>query len=656
MNSRHDCSDFKRESIELWNFTNATHVIALTQFGQSTITTIPELLNQVSLYYSSLCNHSTTLALQWPKMAPSRAPLMELSVQFRNHRSMSARQQTYGKHRRPAGAQDPIWESTGDEETAVTKSNKPYNRSSLLDDDQLASSFEKLVVASHNTIPESKSTELKSQDSPGLLEARLTTSDSQGTPTFTKNCVGELESSNVPSLAKPVLGKLDSQNHDAADTSHTPPTSSDHLAPTSRVTRRTKETSPLLPELDVTALLRESYAHTNNTKSFPQIIPFNDFAAKLNKQFTIKKLSDGSFGDVYKLVAHSSTKSSSKDRLEQLGGGVLKVMPLAGNTGFGSRKFSRVDNVVSEVKVLRRLDALHGFTRFRDVHVVQGRYPDSFLDAYNVFDEEVRECGAPNPVKFTERQFYAVIEMDDAGEDLEECLLGPNIFQIHDIFWAATIILAHGESQVEFETRDMHAGNICLRPFTHNGTMDISDHQLSSWSKNQVRHLGLTETRVTLIDYTLSRASMEDGSVAFYDLSKARTMLMPANDKPLTLQQRAYAQTYELVRAASAKSKKKEDWSLFVPRTNVAWLSYLLTSLLEIRDPDYPEASNEACIQAQDTMLGKLQCVVRALRLATSGGDAGAGSAEALLALALRSQWLNRSEIEWYSQRLESEL
>ena len=55
-------------------------------------------------------------------------------------------------------------------------------------------------------------------------------------------------------------------------------------------------------------------------------------------------------------------------------------------------------------------------------------------------------------------------------------------------------------------------------------------------------------------------------------------------------------------------------------------------------------------------MLGKLQCVVRALRLATSGGDAGAGSAEALLALALRSQWLNRSEIEWYSKRLESEL
>jgi hypothetical protein len=78
--------------------------------------------------------------------------------------------------------------------------------------------------------------------------------------------------------------------------------------------------------------------------------------------------------------------------------------------------------------------------------------------------------------------------------------------------------------------------------------------------------------------------------------------------------------------------------------------------MLEIRAPDFPEASNAACIKAQEAMLKKLESVVRALKLAVSGGDAGVGSAEELLALALRSQWLNRSEIEWYSQRLESEL
>jgi hypothetical protein len=581
---------------------------------------------------------------------------MELTLQVHNRRKMSARQQTYGKHRRLAVAQAPIWEPTGDEETAVTKSSKPCARSPSLDSvDQIANRLDNLVIASRNTILESKSTELESQNSPDLLDSRLAIADVQGTPTIAKHVFEKLESSGIPSLVKPVLDNVDSQN--AADGSHTTPAPQNQLVPTNRATRRTNKSCILPLELDVTALLHESSAHTKNTKSTSDIITFHDFAAKLNKQFDIKKLSDGSFGDVYKLIPHSSTKSSSKDRLEQLGGGVLKIMPLAGNTGFGSRKFSRIENVVSEVKVLRRLDALHGFTRFRDVHVVQGRYPDSFVEAYYTFDQEVRPCDAPNPVKFTEKQLYAIVDMDDAGEDLESCLEAPNIFQIHDIFWATAIVLAHGETKVEFEARDMHVGNICVRPFTRNGSMDIPGHLLSGWSKDQVRHLGLTETRIALIDYTLSRARMTDGSVAFFDLSKKRSMLIPAADgKPLTLQQRAYAQTYDLVRAASARSSKKEDWSLFVPRTNVAWLSYLLTSMLEIRAPDFPEASNAACIEAQEAMLKKLESVVRALKLAVSGGDAGVGSAEELLALALRSQWLNRSEVEWYSQRLESEL
>ena len=565
---------------------------------------------------------------------------MELSLQVHNRRKMSARQQTYGKHRRLAVAQAPIWESTGDEDTAVTNSNKLCARSPSLDsDDQLANRLENLVINSRNTIPESKSTNLESQDSPDFLDSRLAIPGFQGAPT----------------IAKPVLDNVDLQN--AADGGHTTPAPPNQLLPTHRATRRTNKSCILPLELDVTALLHESSAHTKTTKSASDIITFHDFAAKLNKQFAIKKLSDGSFGDVYKLIPHSSTKSSSKNRLEQLGGGVLKIMPLAGNTGFGSRKFSRVENVVSEVKLLRRLDALHGFTRFRDVHVVQGRYPDSFVQAYYTFDQEVRPCEAPNPVKFTEKQLYAIVDMDDAGEDLESCVEGPNIFQIHDIFWATAIVLAHGETKVEFETRDMHVGNICVRPFTRNGSMDIPDHLLSGWPEDQVRHLGLTETRITLIDYTLSRARMTDGSVAFFDLSKKRSMLIPAADgKPLNLQQRAYAQTYDLVRAASARSSKKEDWSLFVPRTNVAWLSYLLTSLLEIQDPDFPKASNAACMKAQEAMLKKLESVVRALKLAVSGGDAGVGSAEELLALALWSPWLNRSEIEWYSQRLESEV
>lgn len=626
---------------------------------------------------------------------------MELSSQGQNRRKMSARQQTYGKHRRAVAGQAPIWETPRDEVKAIEKSSTPPGWPLLDVDEQLTAGVGNLAIASHETTATLGFGEIDSQNTPDLAVK----ADSKNTPTVAKHALEKVASTNTPNLAKaateefeskpastftsPVLANFDSQNTSTVakrtlrkanssttttfwkpvlwevDSQDTPapakPAEPTKFLPTKRVTRHTNKIAPLPIQVDISALLKESFAHTKSaTKTFVEVTTFQDFAAKLNKQFAIKKLSDGSFGDVYKLITHSSTKTSSKNRLEQLGGGVLKIIPLASRTGFGSRKFSRVENVLSEVKVLRRLDALHGFTRFRDVHVVQGRYPDSFVDAYVDFGRTVRQCDAPNPVNFTDSQRYAIIDMDDAGNDLES-LSEPNIFQIHDVFWAAAIVLAHGENTVEFEARDMHIGNICIRPFIRSGTMNVPNHLLSGWSTHQARHLGLAEIRVTLIDYTLSRARMEDQSVAFVDLKDSKFLFPKPGQEPVNIQQRAYAQMRDAVRAASAAAgtSKKEDWSLFAPRTNIAWLSYLLATLLQRLDHKVPEASNEACEQAQTVMLGKLQGVLGALEKAARGGDgenAGFGSAGELLEGALGSGWLRREEVEWYVQQLESEL
>lgn len=427
-----------------------------------------------------------------------------------------------------------------------------------------------------------------------------------------------------------------------------------------RVTRATnKVLAILLPKaVDVTALLAESYAHTKSTtKASVEIITFREFGAKLNKHFAIKKLSDGSFGDVYKLVTHSSTKSTSKNKLELLGGGVLKIIPLAAKTGLGSRTFSRVENVLSEVKVLRALDSLHGFIRFRDVHVVQGRYPDSFVNAYVDFANNVRPSDTTNPAKFTDSQIHAIIDMDNAGTDLGSFESLNNIFQVYDIFWATVIVLANGEKNAEFEARDMHNGNICVRPFRTNGTMDVPDDELSGWSESQARHLGLTEIRVTLIDYTLSRACLEDKSIAFQDLKENKFLFTKPGQKPRNSQQVAYDRMRDAVRAASASNphtSKKEDWSLFVPRTNVAWLYYLLELLLEVK-LNIPEASNAACVRAQLVMRERLEKMLDGLKIGAIGGKKGAGSAEAVLEGVLQSGLLGREEVEWYVKRLESE-
>lgn len=554
-------------------------------------------------------------------MLLSRAPLTEISSsQVNNPRKLAARQQTYGKHRRLATVQASIWEFPVNEDKRIENSKQPANDSPSPDlHDQLANRLEDLAIASH---------------------------DASAKPVLEK--VG---SDDTTIFQKPALGKLDSENRPIP--AKLEPSSNPLARRDSRRARTATHKSVTLPfELDVTALLRESHAYTK--KNLAEIKSFSEFADKLNKQFAIKKHADGSFGDVYKLFAHSSTKSSSKNRLERLGGGVLKIIPLCGKTGPGARKFSRVEDVLSEVRVLRRLDALHGFTRFRDVHVVQGRYPASFAKAFHDYNNEVRESETAPPERFNARQLFAILDMDDAGNDLE-CLLEPNIFQIHDIFWACAIVLAYGEATVEFEARDMHIGNICIRPFIRNGQMDVLEHHVSEWSEDQVRHLGLTGIRVTLIDYTLSRAKLQDGTVAFMDLKNKKFLFPPASKDPATLQQRAYYQMRDVVRAASGG--KTEDWSRFVPRTNIVWLAYLVEKLLGCQAIEVVEESNEYCAEAQSAMREKLRNVLQVLKVSTGEeGGGGVNSAGELLQLALERLWLNKSEVEWYTQQLESEV
>jgi serine/threonine-protein kinase haspin len=203
----------------------------------------------------------------------------------------------------------------------------------------------------------------------------------------------------------------------------------------------------------------------------------------------------------------------------------------------------------------------------------------------------------------------------------------------------------------------MHNGNICVRSITPNGTIEVPDHQLSTWSENQTMHLGLTGMRLTLIDYTLSRARLEDNSIAFQDLKDIKFLFTRPGQQPASIQQRAYDQMRDAVRAASASNtstSKKEDWSLSVPRTNIVWLYYLLTLFLE-HDLWVPEASNAACLRAQDAMRTKLESVLVGLEAGATGEGACFGSAGELLEGVLESGLLGREEVEGYVKQLESE-
>lgn len=242
---------------------------------------------------------------------------------------------------------------------------------------------------------------------------------------------------------------------------------------------------------------------------------FGSWAARGGNMLEVVKIAEGSYGEVYKMRIREEVckQEMSKPKLARLmayGEGVFKVVPLRAAKGAGSRKFTSVDEIVSEVKMLKYLDPIPGFARFRDIHVVQGRFPESFQDAWDHYQKvKPDDCLNPNPANkraYLDTQMWAIIEMDDAGSELEK-FSWSSMFQIYDIFWGVAMALARAEEYALFEHRDLHLGNVCIRTTRPDGSMEPPT-DIEVMSHSQSSGYGLSTLETTIIDYSLSRAEL----------------------------------------------------------------------------------------------------------------------------------------------------
>lgn len=169
------------------------------------------------------------------------------------------------------------------------------------------------------------------------------------------------------------------------------------------------------------------------------------WAERVAGVFKVIKVAEGSYGEVFKLE-----KRSTPQRRDAYEGGIFKLIPLRAKSST-SKSQTSLEALVREVRMLKHMDPIPGFARFRDVTVLQGPYPLSFAEAYDGYrSRTASDAFSPKPSTYPNDQLWAMIEMDDAGKDLET-LTTPSAYQIFDIFWLTCCALSYAEEHTEFE-------------------------------------------------------------------------------------------------------------------------------------------------------------------------------------------------------------
>ena len=309
----------------------------------------------------------------------------------------------------------------------------------------------------------------------------------------------------------------------------------------------------------------------------------------------IEKQGEGSFGEVYRATYGEQSV-------------ILKLIPMRAQSGQGSRKHTTIQDALSEVQLLARMREVPGFVDFRSAQVVSGRLPKQFLAAWDKYKRggEVVEAKNPNYLStYPVNQLWLLIEMGDAGRDLDRYrprnTLSPpksNILSVQrswDIFWQVARALAKGEIHAQFEHRDLHLGNICIKD--RRAQADTEDLRLVSRYHPTPFKLDHTGLEVTIIDYTLARATLEENHVVFKDLSKEPLLFEGTGD----IQFDIYRHMRDVVGT-------KFGWMQSRPMTNVMWLYFVMEQLLRRTAHLSQEAAYET--DKETTVTAKMKAIL----------------------------------------------
>ena len=423
-------------------------------------------------------------------------------------------------------------------------------------------------------------------------------------------------------------------------------------------------------------------------------LSFESYGRKIAKVCNVEKIGEGAYSSVFALTPKecqsSQNSQSSLQSIELHDMTIIKLMPILLPSPEQQQGQTEPSHIANELETMQTVDSVHGFIRYRGLTVVHGTWPSNFLTAFRKFAVQHRvkaENEDPDDA-YTPDQYYALVEMEYAGQELSDVLDSskgrrPSVFQIWDVIWQTCIHLAQAESQCGFEHRDLHVSNICIRAKDSSSEhLDTTLPLVKDMSKRPRKLLGLSNLKVTIIDYTFSRATISksdpdkivnyrefvlDGEGYETQLKKyIKDAKKIGNSGPKfedRLQQLTYAKAAHCVAQACAARKDGRHtcdstcWKQSTTITNVCWLGYLVACLLsragKTSKTKYLTGSSEMSKDVQNEMYASLGQLKETLlkeditQLPRSADD--------VLRLGIKSGWIGKDELELFKARLEEE-
>lgn len=293
-----------------------------------------------------------------------------------------------------------------------------------------------------------------------------------------------------------------------------------------------------------------------------------------------RKLGEGVYGEVFGI--------RWKDATERI---AMKVIPIEGDLIINDERQKTCGEILPEIlssKELTKLSsgfeyATDGFVKLHAVHCVKGKYPESLLNAWDIYDTDE---GSQNdrPDSFEHDQLYILLLYSDGGTDVEHYKFR-SATQAYSVIQQVCAALAVAEKTFEFEHRDLHWGNVLVTP--------TKSKEVTVTFASECFKIQTNGVKVTIIDFTLSRLS-KGGVTVFQDMSSDPEIFNGDVDADYQ---------YEIYRMM--KDENQNDWSRFCPKTNIFWLHYLVMKFLKEVKYSYTKTSRHNSFLSKCRFLSK---------------------------------------------------